>query len=460
MENYEKKYKELVGKIDKAYLYAQTDSTKAVLEEIRPELKDSRNEKIRKAIRYAIGQSTHSDGTLINGVSSKEALAWLEKQGKEISWKPSKEEMDVLYSLAYITNQYDEHKEEVITRLYQDLKREFFNSSSYENMFPNTEDGVRRRSTIQILEYARSLDTYNQYGKADIDKNIAWLEKQGKNNMGISEATKQELENNLNKALEKETPESLNKFFDEQDEHKPDDEVKPKFKVGNWIIYKDSIWKVCNISLLNYYELLKINNEVSTRRIEDVDKNARLWTIEDAKDGDALVDEDNNIGIYKEIDGIYWDSYIYLGCDGKLRGFSIGGSHKQANTRPATKEQCDALMKAMANAGYKWDAEKLELRKIEAEELTEQKSVWSEEDEKIFKAIIDDLDIKEDEKRGLFCGWEWIYPKQAKDWLKSLKERYTWKLSDVQMDALENAVNDKWHDKSLLKELLEQLKQL
>ena len=66
-----------------------------------------------------------------------DVFAWLEKQGKETSWKPSKEEMDVLYGLAYITNQYDEHKEEVITRLYQDLKREFFNGSSYENMFPN-----------------------------------------------------------------------------------------------------------------------------------------------------------------------------------------------------------------------------------------------------------------------------------------------------------------------------------
>ena len=104
----------------------------------------------------------------------------VKEEGKETSWKPSKEEMDVLYSLAYITNKYDEHKEEVITRLYQDLKREFFNDSSYENMFPNTENDVRRRSTIQVLEYARSLDNYNQYGKADIDKNIAWLEKQSK----------------------------------------------------------------------------------------------------------------------------------------------------------------------------------------------------------------------------------------------------------------------------------------
>ena len=104
----------------------------------------------------------------------------VEEEAKETSWKPSKEEMDVLYGLAYITNKYDEHKEEVIARLYQDLKREFFNGSSYENMFPNTENDVRRRSTIQVLEYARSLDNYNQYGKADIDKNIAWLEKQGK----------------------------------------------------------------------------------------------------------------------------------------------------------------------------------------------------------------------------------------------------------------------------------------
>lgn len=119
-----------------------------------------------------------------NGIVPEESMSLAEegseKKLSDESWKPSKEEMDVLYGLAYITNKYDEHKEEVIARLYQDLKREFFNGSSYENMFPNTENDVRRRSTIQVLEYARSLDNYNQYGKADIDKNIAWLEKQGK----------------------------------------------------------------------------------------------------------------------------------------------------------------------------------------------------------------------------------------------------------------------------------------
>ena len=52
--------------------------------------------------------------------------------------------MDVLYSLYYTTNEYDEHKKDVITHLYQDLKREFFNDSSYENMFSpdNKEDNA------------------------------------------------------------------------------------------------------------------------------------------------------------------------------------------------------------------------------------------------------------------------------------------------------------------------------
>ena len=148
-------------------------------------LKSFKDEDVRKFMQYIEKQAKAYEFNLPNRsydiyAFAKDILVWLEKQGKKSSWKPSKKEMDVLYSLSYITNKYDEHKEDVITHLYQDLKREFFNDSSYENMFSldNKEDDVRRRSTIQVLEYARSLDAYNQYGKADIDKNISWLEKQ------------------------------------------------------------------------------------------------------------------------------------------------------------------------------------------------------------------------------------------------------------------------------------------
>ena len=77
--------------------------------------------------------------------------------------------------------------------------------------------------------------------------------------------------------------------------------------------------------------------------------------IQDAKDGDVLVDKDNNIGIFQKFEGIYWYSYIYLGCDGKLRGFSIGGSHKQTDVHPATKEQRDLLFQKIKEAGYCWN---------------------------------------------------------------------------------------------------------
>lgn len=177
-----KRFDEVLAMAKECITYVPDNAVNQYLLDMFPELKESEDERIRGNLIELFHDTVSNDEIFSDyGLDKTEVLAWLEKQGKEKSWKPSKEEMDVLYGLAYITNQYNEHKEEVITRLYQDLKREFFNGSSYENMFPNTstEDDVRRRSTIQVLEYARSLDTYNQYGKADIDKNIAWLEKQG-----------------------------------------------------------------------------------------------------------------------------------------------------------------------------------------------------------------------------------------------------------------------------------------
>ena len=82
------------------------------------------------------------------------------------------------------------------------------------------------------------------------------------------------------------------------------------------------------------------------------------------KEGDVLVDKDNNIGIFQKFEGIYWYSYIYLGCDGELRGFSIGGSHKQTDVHPATKEQRDLLFQKIKEAGYCWNDKTKTLEKL------------------------------------------------------------------------------------------------
>lgn len=95
MDTYEKKYKEIVGLIKKAYLYAQTDSTKAVLEEIFPELSESEDEKVRKELIDAI-QGLWVNDALPMPLSLKrkdEWLAWLEKQGeKKPAWSEEDEQ--------------------------------------------------------------------------------------------------------------------------------------------------------------------------------------------------------------------------------------------------------------------------------------------------------------------------------------------------------------------------------
>lgn len=67
--------------------------------------------------------------------------------------------------------------------------------------------------------------------------------------------------------------------------------------------------------------------------------------------------------------------------------------------------------------------------------LKEQNSTWSEEDEGMLQTVINRLELSRNDYAS-----EIPYVKRCVNWLKSLKERYTWKPSDEQMDALENTI--------------------
>lgn len=143
--------------------------------------------------------------------------------------------------------------------------------------------------------------------------------------------------------------------------------VEPEFKICNWVVFnnhpeKGSIYQIKNVHNYEYtlQHILGGSMAIPFSRVDML----KLWTIDDAKNGDVLVDKDNNIGIFQKFEGIYWYSYIYLGCDGKLRGFSIGGSHKQTDVHPATKEQRDLLFQKIKEAGYKWNSETKTLEKL------------------------------------------------------------------------------------------------
>lgn len=111
-------------------------------------------------------------------------------------------------------------------------------------------------------EYAHGEYCHEQSFKWGFQEGVDWLEKQGKNNMGISEATKQKLEDNLNKALEKETPASWNEFLDEQGEQKPTNNVIEEEKPLLEKFEQAPAWSEEDIHKLNTLSAMVANNTI------------------------------------------------------------------------------------------------------------------------------------------------------------------------------------------------------
>ncbi len=155
--------------------------------------------------------------------------------------------------------------------------------------------------------------------------------------------------------------------------YKKDKLVEPKFKVGNWYqCTKNFLGKGVTFNRNTaYYCAIEgfLQNEYGCHIaiVKDLYDNFKLWTIQDAKDGDVLYSLDSNQPfIYKERND-YEQATAYCGLNmyGK---FFVWGTKDCAitlnNYVPATKEQRDALMKAMNDAGYEWDGERKELKKL------------------------------------------------------------------------------------------------
>lgn len=149
--------------------------------------------------------------------------------------------------------------------------------------------------------------------------------------------------------------------------------VEPKFKVGNWYqCTKDFFGKSITFDKNTAYYCAQegcLQDEYGCHIaiVKDLYDNFKVWTIQDAKDGDVLYSLDSNQPfIYKERND-YEQATAYCGLNmyGK---FFVWGTKDCAitlnNYVPATKEQRDALMKAMNDAGYEWDGEKKELKKL------------------------------------------------------------------------------------------------
>ena len=210
------------------------------------------------------------------------------------------------------------------------------------------------------------------------------------------------------------------------------DKVEPKFKVGDWVMLDRPV-------LITKVENMPYNTHQYWTSdgtwFGDATK-AKLWTIKDAKDGDVLFHSDsasNGIFIFKEIIDKGFANKVICYCDYDSEDHFCLGEHHTccwADAKilhPATKEQRDTLMKAMADAGYEWDAEKKEVKLLITNggdfdtENCEQNTDWSEDDEEFLSEIISDIKFAQDKHPD--SQMNQIIFEEEVTWLKSLKER-------------------------------------
>lgn len=204
-------------------------------------------------------------------------------------------------------------------------------------------------------------------------------------------------------------------WLEKQGKQKPVDKVEPEFREGDWIVQENiGTYKVIEVCEA-WYEVIDVEDNHYSIAF-DKEYMCHFWTIQDAKPGDVLASKDElSILIFRNLDtSTIFSSYYNIQRKGEL-----GWSNECFI--PATKEQRDLLFRKMKEEGYEWDAEKKEPKNIK------QSPSWSEEDEEKFRDVIRLI------KQGA--------PVQSMrdhytNWLKSLKERYTWKPSDEQMKAL------------------------
>ena len=135
----------------------------------------------------------------------------------------------------------------------------------------------------------------------------------------------------------------------------PADKIEPKFKNGQWIVFNGLTLYIKEV-VKGFYRTITIDG-IPNSYDWDIDNIARLWTIQDAKDGDVLAWDDSKcIALFKNIyDKDSFNSHGFVGhCSGafesRLSYHDIKGAH------PATKEQHDLLFQKMKEADYEWTA--------------------------------------------------------------------------------------------------------
>ena len=425
MDSYEKKYKESLARAREIHF------SKDEMEYIFPELKENEDKIYRRAIRQMYSFLPNKP-TYIGDVRVEDIFSWLEKQGEHAKFR----------NKIQIGDKVTRNQDGVLVNLSQlerVAKKDEKQGEQKQDPCDNCKDAMLNCHNFPCI------------------KKRAF--KQGKS---VFEAINEEKVDNSNKVEPKD--------YNSIDPHfaKPADKVEPKFHKGDWIIHHgtENIYQVVAI-IDNQYQL-KYGDNYTVQKCADVDRCARLWDVaKDAKDGDVLNSPSNRlIWIYKDNEHYHACVNMNYVTDNVATDDLLSIPN---DVCPATKDEQAILLARMKDAGYEWDAKLKQVKKIKNEieipygakdsELMEasynipkgfhaeidgdtvvikkgeKPTAWSEEDNVMIRCITLDLELlknRDDGKAGKAAYQSEI------EWLKSLKDRYTWKPSEEQMNTLEH----------------------
>lgn len=199
---------------------------------------------------------------------------------------------------------------------------------------------------------------------------------------------------------------------------------EPKFQIGDWVILgnsHNSLYQIEKIENYKYYLRHYLGGAMPLNFSDE--KDLKLWTIDDTKEGDVLAIGNEYFlfkGKVKNTSRTVYNSYCF--CN-SAKAFIVANEkdcgeffpmENGIRIHPATKEQRNTLFAKMKKAGYEWDDEKRELRNI-----GKTSSNWSEVD----NVRLDEA-IQMVESNGTWVRSDDAV-KLVSDWLKSLKEKLT-----------------------------------
>lgn len=161
METYEQKYKEALERASLIKDNNTSGTPQEIVEYIFPELRESEDEKIRKAIREVLLDAPAQD--LVNkDLDLEQALAWLEKQKEQKPVEWSEEDEDNMRRIIRVLEDNDSDWKELSSWLKSLHPQPHWKPSEEQMKALNK---ASRGHYIELFEYDELVNLYNDLKK-------------------------------------------------------------------------------------------------------------------------------------------------------------------------------------------------------------------------------------------------------------------------------------------------------